>query len=210
MSGNVNSMSTKLLIFDFDGTLADSNQGIFETINYTLGKLGCKKITRFFFESLVGMPLERQLETILPEEKKEFAEQALKETIKEIKNLEKSLVSEEDLSKAGYKFIGTNLFESIGKRIYGPFDSTKSSFTEFALEEMEKILETNIKPRQSIFGTDASFYLEAEIFENEPNIVVLGPGNQLMAHTTNEFVETSHLKKYTDLYSKLTLNYLKK
>lgn len=69
-------MNAKLLIFDFDGTLADSNEGIFETINYTLGRFGCDKISRNFFETLVGMPLEKQFETVLPEGKKSLVEKA--------------------------------------------------------------------------------------------------------------------------------------
>jgi len=69
-------MDTKLLIFDFDGTLADSHKVIFETINYALDKLGCKKISRNFFESLVGMPLERIFEAVLPEDKKGLMEKA--------------------------------------------------------------------------------------------------------------------------------------
>lgn len=67
-------MDAKLLIFDFDGTLADSNEGIFETINYALDKVACKKINRDFFETIVGMPLEKQFETILPEGKKDLVE----------------------------------------------------------------------------------------------------------------------------------------
>ncbi|MBN2067407.1 MAG: HAD family hydrolase [Candidatus Diapherotrites archaeon] len=69
-------MDTKLLIFDFDGTLADSHKGNFETINYTLGRVGCKKISRSLFETLAGMPLEKQFETTLPKGKKGVVEKA--------------------------------------------------------------------------------------------------------------------------------------
>ncbi len=69
-------MDVKLLIFDFDGTIADSNQGIFETINYVLGELDCGKITRIFFKTLIGMPLEKQFETVLPESKKGLVKKA--------------------------------------------------------------------------------------------------------------------------------------
>lgn len=69
-------MNTKLLIFDFDGTLADSSEGIFETVNYALDKLGCKKISQSLFETLVGMPLEKQFEAVLPKGKEDLVEKA--------------------------------------------------------------------------------------------------------------------------------------
>ncbi len=69
-------MNAKLLIFDFDGTLADSHKGIFETFNYTFDKLGCKKISQSFFEDLVGMPLEKLFEAALSEGKKDLIEKA--------------------------------------------------------------------------------------------------------------------------------------
>jgi len=140
---------------------------------------------------------------------KECADKAVTELIEEIKSVKKSFVSKKDLSSIGYKFTGNNLHNGIGKRIYGSFDSRKSDFLKLVLNESKKTPGCKkVKSNSSVFGTDASFYLEAGIFKGIPDLVVFGPGSQLKAHTSDEFVKISHLNKYIKLYSNLALNYL--
>ena len=53
----------------------------------------------------------------------------------------------------------------------------------------------NVKMNASIFGTDAAFYADSGLFKGVPDILVLGPGSQLKAHASDEFVEIDHLEK---------------
>lgn len=141
---------------------------------------------------------------------KECADKAAAELTEEIKSVKNSFVSNKDISSIGFKFAGNNLHNGVGKRIYGPFDSRKSAFLGRVLKESKKALDgKKVKLNSSVFGTDASFYVEAGIFSRAPDIVVFGPGSQLKAHTSDEFVKISHLNRYVNLYSSLALNYLK-
>jgi phosphoglycolate phosphatase len=50
-------MHTKALIFDFDLTLADSSQGIFQCVNYSLQKLGYQQVDYNTIKKLIGHSL---------------------------------------------------------------------------------------------------------------------------------------------------------
>lgn len=71
-------MNASLLIFDFDGTLVDSNRGIFESINYSLCKLGCEPVSYKAFSKCNGMSLGKLFESLLLKNKKSLAEEACK------------------------------------------------------------------------------------------------------------------------------------
>ncbi len=55
-----------LLIFDFDGTVADSKHGIEKTVNRTLELNGFAKAPEKQVHSLIGLPLEEYFPRLLP------------------------------------------------------------------------------------------------------------------------------------------------
>ena len=66
-------LKKKLIIFDVDGTLWDSEKDVFLAFNHTLKINMDMEITKEEFRKLAGLPLEEMFECVLPEDKKEFA-----------------------------------------------------------------------------------------------------------------------------------------
>lgn len=66
-------MKKKLLIFDVDGTVWDSERDVFLAFNHTLKTLAGFEITKEEFQKLAGMHLGKMFEKVLPEDKKELA-----------------------------------------------------------------------------------------------------------------------------------------
>ncbi len=77
----------KLLIFDADGTLIDSENDVFSSFNYILKRNLNIEITKKQFEEMAGLPLEHIFKSVLPEDKKnlnlEFTKQFRKYYIDE-------------------------------------------------------------------------------------------------------------------------------
>lgn len=72
-------MKKKLLIFDVDGTLWDSEKDVYASFNHTLQEMAGIEITYEKFRELAGMPLEKMFEKALPEDKKIYCNEAAKE-----------------------------------------------------------------------------------------------------------------------------------
>lgn len=68
-------MKKKLLIFDVDGTIWDSERDVFVSFNHTLKNLAGFEITKDEFQKLAGRPLDAMFERVLPKEKKQLASQ---------------------------------------------------------------------------------------------------------------------------------------
>lgn len=66
-------MKKKLLIFDVDGTVWDSERDVFLAFNHTLKTLAGFEITKEEFQKLAGMHLGKMFEKVLPDDKKELA-----------------------------------------------------------------------------------------------------------------------------------------
>ena len=66
-------MEKKLLIFDVDGTVWDSEKDVFLSFNHTLKEHAGFEITKEEFQKLAGMPLGTMFETVLPEEEKHLS-----------------------------------------------------------------------------------------------------------------------------------------
>ena len=66
-------MEKKLLIFDVDGTVWDSEKDVYLSFNHTLNTLAGFEITKEEFQKLAGMHLGAMFEKVLPEDKKAFA-----------------------------------------------------------------------------------------------------------------------------------------
>lgn len=62
----------KLAIFDFDGTLVDSTPGIVDVMKIVVEEYGFSPKTMEEWQHLVGVPLPKQMEIILPKEKESF------------------------------------------------------------------------------------------------------------------------------------------
>lgn len=60
-------MALKLVIFDFDGTLVDSEPGILEAIRHTVAALDLPEEAVESWRQMIGIPLEKQLAALLPE-----------------------------------------------------------------------------------------------------------------------------------------------
>ena len=63
----------KLIIFDVDGTLWDSEKDVFLSFNHTLKANINMEITKEEFQKLAGLPLEEMFQAVLPKDKKELA-----------------------------------------------------------------------------------------------------------------------------------------
>ena len=63
-------MKKKLLIFDVDGTVWDSEKDVFLSFNHTLKENAGFEINKEQFQELAGMPLGKMFEMVLPDEKK--------------------------------------------------------------------------------------------------------------------------------------------
>ena len=66
-------MNKKLLIFDVDGTVWDSERDVFLAFNHTLQTLAGFEITKEEFQKLAGLSLGTMFERVLPEDKKALA-----------------------------------------------------------------------------------------------------------------------------------------
>lgn len=64
------------IIFDFDGTLADTNRGIIDTFQATLEKMGRKRIDEQKIKSVIGLPLKQNF-TVAADMSDEEAERAV-------------------------------------------------------------------------------------------------------------------------------------
>lgn len=63
-------MKKKLLIFDVDGTIWDSEKDVFLSFNHTLKTMAGFEITKEQFQELAGKPLGDMFEKVLPDDKK--------------------------------------------------------------------------------------------------------------------------------------------
>ncbi len=66
-------MEKKLIIFDVDGTVWDSERDVFASFNHTLKTMAGFEITKEQFQTLAGMPLETMFEKMLPDDKKHLS-----------------------------------------------------------------------------------------------------------------------------------------
>ena len=66
-------MKKKLLIFDVDGTVWDSEKDVFLSFNHTLKTLAGLEISKEEFQTLAGLPLGTMFEKVLPESKKHLS-----------------------------------------------------------------------------------------------------------------------------------------
>lgn len=62
---------TKLIIFDFDGTLGDTRRNIVTTMQMTIAELGLSRRTDDECGSKIGLPLDGCFEALYPDEAKE-------------------------------------------------------------------------------------------------------------------------------------------
>jgi phosphoglycolate phosphatase len=68
-------MPYKLAIFDFDGTLVDSIQGIINVMRAVVEELGLSKSVLDQWQHLIGVPLFKQMEIIFPNGDQAFRDQ---------------------------------------------------------------------------------------------------------------------------------------
>lgn len=59
-------MRPKMLAFDFDGTLVDTEEAVVETFNRALVQCGCPQVRRDWLAGVIGMPLAEMFAKALP------------------------------------------------------------------------------------------------------------------------------------------------
>lgn len=67
-------ISIRLVVFDFDGTLINSEPGILESIKLTVDALGLPQETVEQWRQMIGIPLSVQLAKLLPPERQQEVE----------------------------------------------------------------------------------------------------------------------------------------
>ena len=65
----------KLIIFDVDGTIWDSEKDVFLSFNHTLKENANMEITKEQFQELAGLHLGEMFRKVLPEAEKDKAEE---------------------------------------------------------------------------------------------------------------------------------------
>ncbi|NJK62013.1 MAG: HAD family hydrolase [Synechococcaceae cyanobacterium SM2_3_1] len=70
-------MGTQLIIFDFDGTLANSMPAIMTAIRLTVGDLGLPDSVVLEWGDMIGLPLRTQLSHLLPPDRQDEIEKAV-------------------------------------------------------------------------------------------------------------------------------------
>lgn len=98
-------MKKKLLIFDVDGTVWDSEKDVFLSFNHTLKENAGFEIDKTEFQKLAGMHLGKMFEIVLPEGKKELASEYEK-------LYKKYYIDEEHFADA------TDLFDGVKDTLY--------------------------------------------------------------------------------------------
>lgn len=68
----------KLIIFDADGTIWDSEKDVFAAFNHTLKKNGNKEVTKEEFQKLAGLDLEEMFKRVLPKDEETLANEYVK------------------------------------------------------------------------------------------------------------------------------------
>jgi acetolactate synthase-1/2/3 large subunit len=171
----VNALGINLcnIIFDLDGTLADSSQGITESVKYALDRLGYPQAEPDAIRGTIGLSLIRMFERLMPGLTKEQYEElgkAYREHYAETGVLRcglypgiKELI--EEVSKEFDLYIVTSKPTVFAKKILRKFDiagrfkSVKGTGLEFAAKTKAELLrdlmqEGNLDPQKSIMIGD--------------------------------------------------------
>ena len=149
--GNV--LRKKLLIFDVDGTVWDSEKDVFLSFNHTLKENEGFEITKEEFQELAGMPLESMFYKVLPEERKQLAEEYEKK-------YKKYYID------GGHFADATDLFTGV-KEIVEYFNS-QSFFMAIASSKPKRILDKMVNHFELV-GFDLILGTEESKFKHKPD-----------------------------------------
>ena len=139
-------MKKKLLIFDVDGTIWDSEKDVYLSFNHTLKTLAGFEITKEEFQTLAGMPLGKMFEKVLPENKKHLYEDFEK-------TYKKYYIDEEHYADATVLFDGVKETLEICKN-QGFYMAIASSKPKRILDKMVKRFK--LEGFQYVLGTEES------------------------------------------------------
>ena len=139
-------MKKKLLIFDVDGTVWDSEKDVFLSFNHTLKENAGFEIDKTEFQKLAGMHLGKMFEIVLPEGKKELANEYEK-------LYKKYYIDEEHFADA------TDLFDGVKDTLYkfkndGYYMAVASSKPKRILDKM--VSRFDIEVFDYVLGTEES------------------------------------------------------
>ena len=139
-------MKKKLLIFDVDGTVWDSEKDVFLSFNHTLKENAGFEISKEEFQKLAGMHLGKMFEIVLPEGKKELASEYEK-------LYKKYYIDEEHFADA------TDLFDGVKDTLYkfkndGYYMAVASSKPKRILDKM--VSRFDIEVFDYVLGTEES------------------------------------------------------
>jgi phosphoglycolate phosphatase len=141
-------MKYKNLLFDLDGTLTDSSEGIFKCIHYAFEKMGYPQPDQSLLQTFIGPPLGGSLvRGGIPESEKERAIKVYRERYNTVGKFENSpypgmIELLQKLKSEGFMFyVATSKPEKTALEVLDHFDMTKY-FDEIAGSTMDGSRET--------------------------------------------------------------------
>jgi len=123
----------KSILFDLDGTIADTKEGIINCYKYSLKEMGAEVPSDEVLHSFIGPPIHGNFASLLPEDKVNDAVKCyLNRTIKNKVHLTENSIFNgveeivEKLSKTGFDlYVCTSKSEPIAKEVVNHFDINK-------------------------------------------------------------------------------------
>ena len=146
-------LEKKLLIFDVDGTVWDSEKDVFLSFNHTLKENDNFEIAKEEFKELAGMPLGAMFKKVLPENKQNLSEEYEKK-------YKKHYIDEEHFADA------TVLFNDVKTTI--DYFNSKKFFMAVASSKPKRILDKMVSHFE-LSGFDLVLGTEESNFKHKPD-----------------------------------------